>query len=113
MKGAMVVTWTGSRPGRERLAVAYGREVDEFFGKFVAEGKCSEPRWFFARSGPSIWLVEGEIEDLLMISAMPESQMMMNKGPLINEGFTIEFCSTERDAMFASFEGVVDDLKLG
>ena len=37
MKGAMVVTWTGVRPGRERMALDYGREVDDYFGKFAAD----------------------------------------------------------------------------
>lgn len=111
MKGAMLVTWTGIRPGRERQSLAYGREVDDFFGKFVAEGKCSAPKWFFARSGPSVWLVEGELEDLLMISAAPEAEKLTIKGPLLNEGFTVEFCSTERDMQFSSFEGVLDELK--
>lgn len=113
MKGAIVVTWTGIRPGRERLSHAYGQEVDDFFGQFVAEGKCTSPKWFFSRTGPSVWLVEGEIEDLLMMSATPEAQKLIAKGPLLNEGFTFEFCSTERDAMFASMEGIYDELKIG
>lgn len=112
MNGAMVVTWTGTRPGRERLALEYGRDVDDFFGKFAAEGKCTPPKWFFARTGPSVWLVEGEIEDLLMISASPEGQKLVTKGPLLNEGFTVEFCNTERDMMFAHFEGLLDEMKL-
>lgn len=113
MKGAMVVTWTGVRPGRERLSLSYGREVDDFFAPFVAEGKCTSPKWFFARTGPSVWVVEGEIEDLLMFSASPEAQKLITKGPLLNEGFTVEFCSTERDMMFANMEGVLDELKIG
>lgn len=113
MKGAMVVTWTGVRPGRERMALDYGREVDDFFGKFAAEGKCATPKWFFARTGTNVWLVEGELEDLLLISAAPEGERLTTKGPLINEGFMVEFCSTERDAMFASFEAALDELKIG
>lgn len=113
MKGAMVVTWTGVRPGRERMSLAYGREVDDFFSKFEAEGKCTSPKWFFARTGPSVWIVEGEVMDLLMISATPEGEKLSAKGPLINEGFTVEFCSTERDTMFANFEGILDELKIG
>lgn len=113
MNGAMVVTWTGTRPGRERRALDYGREVDEYFGKFAAEGKCTSPTWYFARSGPSVWVVEGQVEDLLMISASPEGERLMDMGPLLNEGFTVEFCSTERDRMFATFEGILDEMKIG
>lgn len=112
MKGAMVVTWTGVRPGRERLSLAYGREVDDFFAKYVSEGKCTSPKWFFARTGPSVWVVEGEIEDLLMISATPEAERLTARGPLLNEGFTVEFCSTDRDTQFANFEGILDELKI-
>lgn len=112
MKGAMLVTWTGNRPGRERMSLDYGREVDDFFEKHAAEGKCSTPRWYFARTGPSAWVVEGELEELLMISATPEAQKLITKGPLLNEGFTIEFCSTERDTMFANFEGVLEELEI-
>lgn len=113
MKGAMVVTWTGTRPGRERMALAYGHEVDDYFGKYAAEGKCSTPKWFFARSGTSVWSVEGELEDLLLIGATPEATRLITKGPLLNEGFTVEYCSTDRDMMFASFEGTLDELKIG
>lgn len=112
MKGAMVVTWTGTRPGRERLSLEYGREVDDFFGKFAAEGKCSSPKWFFARTGPSVWLVEGEVEDLLMISGSPEGAKLSIKGPLLNEGFTVEFCSTERDTMFSEYEDILNEMKI-
>lgn len=113
MKGAMVVTWTGNRPGRERMSLAYGREVDEFFGKFAAEGKCTAPKWFFARTGPSVWFVEGELEDLLMITSSPEGERLAAMGPLMSEGFTVELCSAERDMQFASFEGILDELKIG
>jgi len=113
MKGAMVMTWTGTRPGRERLALICGRDLDDFFGKFVAEGKCTSPTWFVPMTGPSHWVVEGEIEDLLMISASPEAQNLIAKGSLLNEGFTLQFCSTDRDTVFATEEGILDELKIG
>jgi len=34
----MVAKWTTPVPGREKAAFAYGREVDNFFGKKAAEG---------------------------------------------------------------------------
>lgn len=112
MKGAMVVTWTGNRPGRERQGLAYAREVDEFFGRFAAEGKCTSPKWFFAQTGPSVWLVEGEMEDLLMISASPEGQKLAAEGSLFSEGWTVELCSTDRDTQFRMFEGILDELSI-
>lgn len=65
MKAALVVSWTGIRTGREAQAVEYGREVDDYWGKLAAEGKCSEPKWFWAMAGPSLWIVEGDYETLL------------------------------------------------
>ena len=37
----------------------------------------------------------------------------MGMGPLINEGVTVELCSTERDRMLSSFEGILDEMKIG
>ena len=54
MKAAMVAKWTTPVPGREKAAFAYGREVDDFFGKKAAEGLCTEPKWFWAPTGESL-----------------------------------------------------------
>jgi len=77
MKAAIVVKWTTPVPGREKAAVAYGREVDDFYGKKAAEGLCTEPKWFWAPAGESLWFVEGEYEALLGILATPEVQKLM------------------------------------
>jgi hypothetical protein len=112
MKGAMVVTWTGIRPGRERLALKYGRDVDEYWGKFAADGKCSPPKWYLAHSGPNVWVVEGEVEDLLGISTTEQAQKLTAEGPLVCENFTQEFCMSERDEQFRMFEEVLDGMKV-
>lgn len=65
MKAAIVVKWTTPVPGREKAAVAYGREVDDFYGKKAADGLCTEPKWFWAPTGESLWFVEGAYESLL------------------------------------------------
>jgi hypothetical protein len=113
MKAAMVSTWTGNRPGREGLSLAYGREVDEFIGKFAADGKCTWPKWFFGTTGPSVWFVEGELEDLAMIAASPEARKLIAKGPLMNEGFTLELCGADRDVQFGMFEEMLAEMKTG
>jgi hypothetical protein len=79
-KAAMVVTWTTTVPGREKAALAYAREVDDFYGKKAAEGLCTEPRWFWAPAGESLWIIEGEYDALLGILAMPEAQKFLVKG---------------------------------
>ncbi len=112
MKGAMVVTWTGIRPGRERLALKYGREVDDYWGTFAAEGKCTTPRWYIGQKGQGAWIVEGEVEDLLGISVIERAQQLTTEGPILLEHFTMEFCSTDRDAQFAMYEQVLEELQV-
>jgi hypothetical protein len=108
----MVVTWTGIRPGRERLALKYGRDVDAYWGKFAAEGKCSTPKWYLSQTGPGVWVVEGEMEDLLGISATEQAQKLTTEGPLCCEHFAMELCGTDRDEQFRMYEQVLDELKV-
>jgi hypothetical protein len=112
MKAAMVVKWTTPFPGRERLAIAYGREVDEFFEKKAADGFCTEPKWFFAPTGESLWLIEGEDAALLGILAMPETQKLLAKGPIIVQDFGYGLYRTGREEMFELYEEVLSDLKI-
>ena len=112
MKAALVVSWTGTRAGRESLAIEYGRAVDEYWGKLAAEGKCSEPRWFWAMAGPSHWIVEGDYETLLMYSAAPEGQKLSLKGPLLAEDFHQEVCLVGREEMLKPFEELLKEMKL-
>ncbi|HEU4514645.1 MAG TPA: hypothetical protein VFR87_16170 [Nocardioidaceae bacterium] len=112
MKAALVVSWTGPRAGREALGVEYGREVDEYWGKLAAEGKCSEPKWFWAMSGPSLWIVEGDYETLLMASASPEAQKLSLKGPLLAEDFKQEVCMAGREEMLKPYGELLKEMKL-
>ena len=36
----------------------------------------------------------------------------MARVPLLNEGFTVEVCSTERNMQFANVEGILDELNI-
>ncbi len=112
MKAAIVVKWTTPVPGREKAAVAYGREVDDFYGKKAAEGLCTEPKWFWAPTGESLWFVEGEYEALLGILATPEAQKLMLKGPILVQNWGYAVCQTGREEVFAPYEETLADLEI-
>jgi hypothetical protein len=112
MKAAIVITWTGVRTGRESLSVAFAREVDAYWGKLAAEGKCAEPKWFWAMNGPSYWIVEGDFEALLMLSSTPEAQKLLLKGPFICENFGQEICVAGREEMLKPTEELISEMKL-
>jgi hypothetical protein len=112
MKAAMVVKWTTAIPGREKAAIAYGRDVDDFFGKKAAEGLCTEPKWFWTTSGENLWFIEGEYDALLGILATPEAQKFLIKGALLVQGFGYGLYLAGREEMFGQYEEVLTDLKI-
>jgi hypothetical protein len=89
LKAAFVVKYARSVPGRERSAIADGREVDHFFDKKAANGLCTEPTWFWAPIGEKIWFVEGGYEDLLGLLATPEPQKFLVKGTILLQDFGV------------------------
>ena len=112
MKAAVVVKFTISIPGREKAAMAYAREVDDFWGKKAAEGLCTEPKWFWATAGEHIWFVEGEYEALLGILAGPESQKFLVMGPILVEGFGWGLYQVGREEMFGPYEEMLKELSI-
>jgi hypothetical protein len=112
MKAAMVVKWTTPVPGREKAAVAYGREVDNFWGKKATEGLCTEPKWFWALTGENMWFVEGEYDALLGILATPESQKLLAKGSILAQDFGSGLCMVGREEMFGPYEETLKELKI-
>jgi hypothetical protein len=112
MKAAMVVKFTTAVPGREKAAIAYAREVDDFYGKKAAEGLCTEPKWFWASAGENMWIIEGEYEALLGILAMPEAQKLLVMGPILVQGFAHGLYQVGREEMFGPYEGTLKELKI-
>ena len=55
MNCALIVTWRTPDPGREKLALGRWDEVNEYWGKLTAEGKCSVPEMFFFRIAACGW----------------------------------------------------------
>jgi len=94
MKYAYVVTWTTPVPGREELALEFGLEVAEYWGKFAAEGKCTEPEFFFFPDGHGMWIVKGEFETLEHLWMTDKAQYLLVKGRWLLEEFGYEFVLT-------------------
>ena len=112
MKAAFVVKFTTSVPGREKAALGYAREVDDFYGKKAAEGLCTEPKWFWATAGESMWIVEGEYEALLGILATPEAQKFIIQGSILVQGFGWGLYQVGREEMFGPYEEAMKELKI-
>jgi hypothetical protein len=94
MQAAIVVTWTHPFVGREEKALAYGGEVQEFWGKQAAEGKCSPPELFFSETGVGLWFVKRDRDTLMRIHDSDEARMLTMKGELFLDSFKLEFFYT-------------------
>jgi hypothetical protein len=114
MKYAYVVTWKGSVPGREMKAIEYGAEVQEYWGKLAAEGKCSEPEMFFFPDGHGMWMVKGEFQTLEQLWFTDRAQHLLAKGGWLLEDFGFEFVRTgdSADQYLAFFADVGKELAL-
>lgn len=110
MKTALVVKFTNPTPGRERAAIAYARELDEFVAKKAAEGVCTEPKWFWTSNGENLWFVEGEYESLLALLTTPEVTKFENKGMILMQDFSSELYVVGREESLAPYEEALAEL---
>ena len=102
MNTAMVVTWRSVVPGREVRALQYAQEVDAFWEKAAADGKCSPPEIFFSRGGnKSIWMVKGDFDTLRETARSDEARNLESMGMLLLGDFAIEFMETGEAAAAA------------
>jgi hypothetical protein len=90
MKAAIVMTWTHPFPGREEKALAYAKEVNEFWGKQAAEGHCTPPEMYFSDVGIGLWIIQGDRDELLHIGDTEEARLLTLKGDLLLESFKVE-----------------------
>ncbi len=98
MRVAMVVRWKAPVPGRETKALEYGAEVNDYWGKLAAEGKCTPPETFFGTGGIGLWIVKGEREVLEGLAASEETLRLLAKGALLLEDFGWEYYLTGESA---------------
>lgn len=112
MQVAMWVTWSRPVAGREKRALEYGVEVQDHWGKLAAEGKCTSPEMFIARSGGGMWMVKGERNMLTELVETEASQRLLAIGMLVLEGFGYEFLDTadSADAYLGRFGAVGAEL---
>ncbi len=98
MDAAFVVTWTQPVVGREKQALDYALEVNEYWGKHAADGKCSEPEMFFFPDGHGLWLVKGDHDQLLALYEADATVRLICKGALLLADLTYQFVKTGRAA---------------
>jgi hypothetical protein len=110
MKAALVVRFSNPVPGREKAAIAYGHELDDFARKNAA--KISEPKWYWSSSGENMVIVEGEYENLLELTATPEAIKLENKGMILLQNFRDELVVVGRDEAEGLYQEALEELHL-
>jgi hypothetical protein len=99
MKAALITHFRHPIAGREKLALDYGAEVNDYWGKLAADGKCTFPEFFFSTTGGwHLWMVKGDLETLEEIQRAPETQTLLHKGSLLLENFGSELHLTGETA---------------
>jgi hypothetical protein len=79
--------------GREKLALDLGVEVNEYWGKLAAEGKCSEPEMFFY-ADRGMWMVKGDLQTLRQLCDAEEVQRQFDKGQFFFADYDYELVRT-------------------
>lgn len=110
MKAALVVRFGNPVPGREKAAIAYGHELDDFARKNAA--KISEPRWYWSSRGENMIIIEGEYENLLELTTKPEAIKLENKGMILLQNFRDELVVVGRDQAEGLYQEALQELHL-
>lgn len=110
MKAALVVRFSNPVPGREKAAIAYGHELEDFARKNA--GKISEPKWYWSSSGDNMVIIEGEYENLLAVSSQPEAIKLENKGMILLQNFRDELVMVGRDEVEGLYTEALQELHL-
>ncbi len=94
MTSAMIWQWKGPVPGREAQALALFSEVNDFYGKLIAEGKVDSAEWFLGTFGADFFIVKGEEETLLALPEQPDLRRLIAKTRVLNEDVQYGFYRT-------------------
>lgn len=94
MKVALVVTWSGVVPGREKAALDYGAAVQEHWGRLAAEGRCSSPQMFFGERGSGMWIVSADHDTMHVLAESDTSRDLLTRGSFLLGDFGYEFFDT-------------------
>lgn len=110
MKAALVVRFSNPVPGREKAALAYQREVEDFAKNKASEG-ITPPKYYWSSSGENMMIIEGDYEKLLSVTSTPEAMKLENKGMLLLQGYRDELVvAGERDEVVGMYEEVLTEL---
>ena len=112
MDAAIVITWSEPIPGRERQALEYATEVNDYWEGRRAAGKCSAPEMFFFSNGHGLWMVKGERDVLFGEYLAAESQRLETKGELLLQDYGCDFTKTgpAADAHMLEYAGIGREL---
>ncbi len=94
MDTAFVCRWTKPFPGREKQSLGYSVEVSEYWGKLAADGKCTQPEYFFFPDGSCLWMVKGEHDVLRSLCEAKETMRLLTKGQLLLSDLSYDLVST-------------------
>lgn len=92
MNGAIQISWKQSVPGREAKGIdVFGEAVTRFEG-LAKQGRIHSHQEYFAVTGSEggFMLVTGELDELLKISAEPETLSLNAKASAIVQDFAIQ-----------------------
>ena len=114
MNTAFIVTFKQPIPGREKIALDYAAEVNEFWGKLAADGKVTVPELFLFPNGIGMWMVKGDAIILRELVESEYSQKLLTKGLLLLEDFESAFAFTGAavDAQLALYGQLIVELAL-
>jgi len=94
MNAALVVTWKVPFPGRERQALGFAAESNDYWGNLAAEGKCTAPEWYFLPDGWAMWIVRGERQALDELVAAEQTARLLARGLLLMDGWQYRLADT-------------------
>ena len=87
-QAAIVHSWTGPVPGREKQGMALMAETTAMSEKWVSEGRLADFAWYFSANDPSgLMIARGEADAVGALVQDPEFQTLAMKAGLINEGY--------------------------
>jgi hypothetical protein len=87
MDAAFMSTWTFPVPGREQRALEFAAESAAFWSRQAAEGRCTEPEWFFFPDGVNHLMVKGHRRVLEELLDTDETRRILARGSLLLQGW--------------------------
>jgi len=112
MDAATVLTWSAPFPGREKKTLEFVAQADEYWGKRAAEGRCTQPEWFFLPTGWGMWMVKGERRVLEELIQTDEARRLLVKGFVLVQdwGCTVAHYGSGAARFMGEYAGELENL---